>query len=205
MEFVRDVLRHLGSRMSEVVLDPWNGSGTTTQVAEEEGHPCYGFDLNPVMVVIAKARALDPQSARTLRSLGMRIVDRAEQSSVDVRTDDALYLWLTEQTAATARAIEDAVLWFTVEDPPRDSKGHIDVDWLSNLASFFYAALFITIRSILTQFRSSNPTWLRTAGRRSELVEKSRREIMDFFLDTVSRMAHSLQARDCSSGSGVNN
>lgn len=38
------------------VLDPWNGSGTTTSAARRLGHCAIGFDLNPVMVVVARAR-----------------------------------------------------------------------------------------------------------------------------------------------------
>ena len=35
----------------KVVLDPWNGSGTTTRTASQLGIGSVGFDLNPVMVL----------------------------------------------------------------------------------------------------------------------------------------------------------
>jgi DNA modification methylase len=41
-----------------VVMADWNGSGTTTAAAAALNHHSYGFDLNPVMVVVAKARLL---------------------------------------------------------------------------------------------------------------------------------------------------
>ena len=37
-----------------LVCDPWNGAGTTTQVARDLGYSAAGFDLNPVMVVVAE-------------------------------------------------------------------------------------------------------------------------------------------------------
>ncbi|MDQ0340574.1 tRNA G10 N-methylase Trm11 [Caldalkalibacillus uzonensis] len=41
---------------SATVMDPWNGTGTTTDVAEQMGYFAIGLDINPVMVLIAKGR-----------------------------------------------------------------------------------------------------------------------------------------------------
>src|SRR6266480_1548264 len=57
-DFVRDVLGDLGLGADGLVIDPWNGSGTTTAVADELGVRAWGGDINPAMVVIAKARLL---------------------------------------------------------------------------------------------------------------------------------------------------
>ena len=38
------------------VLDPWNGTGTTTQVACEKGISSVGVDINPVANLIAKSK-----------------------------------------------------------------------------------------------------------------------------------------------------
>src|SRR5688500_6287485 len=39
------------------VLDPWNGSGTTTLAAQSRGYPAIGVDLNPVANIAAMLRA----------------------------------------------------------------------------------------------------------------------------------------------------
>src|SRR5216684_580563 len=51
------------------ILDPWNGSGTTTDVATRKGFDCIGFDLNPATVIVAKARTLQPNVQPSLASL----------------------------------------------------------------------------------------------------------------------------------------
>lgn len=63
-----------GSRPGDVVLDPFNGSGTTGQVAIEHGRRYLGVELNPEYVELTRARlerivsdkasasALSPQS-----------------------------------------------------------------------------------------------------------------------------------------------
>ncbi|WP_175149462.1 DNA methyltransferase [Paraburkholderia ultramafica] len=58
--FVHDLLTSLELRPESIIFDPWNGSGTTTQSALDLGHRAIGFDLNPAMVVVAKARMLSP-------------------------------------------------------------------------------------------------------------------------------------------------
>src|SRR2546429_8013227 len=52
---VRDIVSELKVWPDQLVADPWNGSGTTTAVADEPGIPSCGGDINPAMVVIAKA------------------------------------------------------------------------------------------------------------------------------------------------------
>ncbi|MBH5398440.1 site-specific DNA-methyltransferase [Bradyrhizobium sp. CNPSo 4010] len=54
--FVRDVLDALQASSDQVVLDPWNGSGTTTSIAGQSGLQSIGIDINPAMAVVAMAR-----------------------------------------------------------------------------------------------------------------------------------------------------
>jgi hypothetical protein len=43
------------------------------------GYPAIGFDLNPIMVVVAKARLLPVTEASSLVPLGHAIVDNARK------------------------------------------------------------------------------------------------------------------------------
>src|SRR5215831_14118342 len=56
--FVRTVLERLLPHREGRVLDPWNGSGTTTTTAHELGVRSTGLDINPVMVVVAMVKLL---------------------------------------------------------------------------------------------------------------------------------------------------
>ena len=58
-KFVTDIIAALNIDDSAVIMDPWNGSGTTTQVARDLGFSAIGFDINPVMVIVAKAKLIN--------------------------------------------------------------------------------------------------------------------------------------------------
>jgi DNA modification methylase len=47
-----------GSRPGDVILDPFNGSGTTGQVALQHGRRYVGIELNPAYLVLTEARLL---------------------------------------------------------------------------------------------------------------------------------------------------
>jgi hypothetical protein len=65
--FVRDVFDALQVSASQVVLDPWNGSGTTTAVARRAGMESVGIDLNPALAVVARARLATPADLEEAR------------------------------------------------------------------------------------------------------------------------------------------
>lgn len=77
--FVRDVLGVLDLSKNSVICDPWNGAGTTTQVAHDLGYSVFGYDLNPAMVTVAKARLLGPHTEPSHTVLCSHIVRKASQ------------------------------------------------------------------------------------------------------------------------------
>ncbi len=54
--FAKTLLESAKLNSNAVVIDNWNGSGTTTEAASVLGYKTFGFDLNPVMIVVAKAK-----------------------------------------------------------------------------------------------------------------------------------------------------
>lgn len=67
--FVRDVLDALQASSGAVVLDPWNGSGTTTSIAGRSGLISIGIDINPAMAVVAMARLATQKNLASARGL----------------------------------------------------------------------------------------------------------------------------------------
>jgi DNA modification methylase len=55
-----------GSRPGDVVLDPFNGSGTTGFVSMEERRKYIGIDINPEYLAIAEARIKAAQVQETM-------------------------------------------------------------------------------------------------------------------------------------------
>jgi len=67
--FVQDVLIALQANTDHIILDPWNGSGTTTTVAKRAGLESIGIDLNPALAVVAKARLASDKNVTVARNL----------------------------------------------------------------------------------------------------------------------------------------
>jgi hypothetical protein len=56
LEFAEWALGELQLSAGAKVIDPWNGSGTTVAACARLGMSCQGFDINPVMVHLGRAR-----------------------------------------------------------------------------------------------------------------------------------------------------
>jgi SAM-dependent methyltransferase len=193
--FVQDALAFSAAEAGVAqILDPWNGSGTTTQVSARNGFDSVGFDLNPVMVIVAKARTLHPNIQRSLTSLLEEILLRA--GAIDQGFDDEpLVKWLSVETAKWIRRIEFALQLILV-DPKKQARlaALPSLDNISALAAFFYVVLFRLLRQILKPFRSSNPTWIKGAAAIEERIHVSRKDLTSILRAQVAQMAGDLAA-----------
>lgn len=158
-EFVESVMRHPLMPEEGEVLDPWNGSGTTTTVCSMLGRRSYGFDLNPSMVVVAKARLLPTTVDWSLRGILAAIVERARERR-RVSRRDALLDFFGEQSAAGIRAVAEAISEVLADDGWA-SRQPTAVSDLSALAAFYYVLLFRAVRQAAAAQRTSNPTWVK--------------------------------------------
>lgn len=178
-DFVGDVLGLLAPPKEAPlkILDPWNGSGTTTAVAAAKGHETVGIDRSPALVTIAKGRhlaiasveeSLDPLTAEIFAvAKGMIRKIRAGGSA-----DDELTQWFTPTSAARFRAVERGIYRVLVDEAaPEIPSEPVDPESLSSLAAFFYCGLFTVTRQLTSAFRTTNPTWIRGAKHADELVD----------------------------------
>jgi DNA modification methylase len=194
--FVGEIVDYLRRDYSlgpdEVLADPWNGSGTTTQVTEERAVRSWGGDLNPAMVVVAKARLLGTQVTPSELSLCERILEIAATSGPSAVIEaDPLRSWFKADSAAVVRAIEQAIAQLL--DPCSKDAGmlsaHTRVASMSPLACFFYLALFRTTRDLVRPFRSSNPTWIKRPADGREKLAPSLNAVHDRFRNHVQVMS----------------
>src|ERR1700678_3726619 len=91
--FARTALESARLSAEDWVLDPWNGSGTTTATAAALGLNVLGYDLNSVMVLVAKARCLYAGENSSLCPLASEVLRQARKS-FDPGHDDPLSVWL---------------------------------------------------------------------------------------------------------------
>lgn len=163
--FVSDILLHLNLDSEAVVLDPWNGSGTTTAVCSMSGISSHGFDLNPSMVVVAKGRLLDSNTAGSLAPLLETILDKAKYDMPIESKDEPLLAWFSPSTALRLRSIERAIHEILIKSSENEkfydrSFLNDHVNHISSLAAFYYVLLFRLVRENLNKLITTNPTWM---------------------------------------------
>lgn len=192
--FARALLESAKLNAGAVVLDPWNGSGTTTYTAARLGLAAHGSDLNPVMVIVARARLLSPHEADSLEPLAQRIVRCAKTPKKSPSSADPLTWWFTPNTTKVLRAIERSIRRHLVGQLTLSSTG-TNLDRLSGIAATFYVALFSVCRDMAARYQASNPTWMRRPGESELRAWASRDTIVDRFTAKLVEMATALTDR----------
>lgn len=106
--FVEDIFNYLGVSKGQVVLDPWNGFGTTTSVALSRGVKSLGVDINPIAVVVARSRqGIKYTNARfIIKRIRNNFI---KHCSPDVRSDDPLPVFYTDGAVKFIRRITDVL------------------------------------------------------------------------------------------------
>lgn len=191
-DFVKHVISSLGLNRGTLLADPWNGAGTTTSAAMEQGIPAWGGDVNPVMAVVSKARLLGNRATPSEESLTSHIVASLRRTGSFELTADPLRTWFTPDGAANLRGLEKCI--GTLLDPlaelgPPAAKNRVAV--LSPLACFFYVALFVTADALIGKYRASNPTWIKRPNDERGKLTPSLNRIIELFESAVlSLRAH---------------
>jgi tRNA G10 N-methylase Trm11 len=193
-EFVVDVLRELRLPSDATVLDPWNGSGTTTLIARHCGYTALGYDINPALALVAKARLLGQEVLDSLPALTDALLDQPQRQEA-IADDDPLTLWFTKDTALRLRTLERGTFRFFVSSTDdclfaaRPSLADV-----SSLAAFFYVTLFKLIRSELRAFGTTNPTWIKKTRPAQNPVALSWPDINARFRDAQAQLANHLRS-----------
>ena len=190
--FARRLIQSTGLRPESTILDPWNGSGTSTVVAVESGYRAMGFDLNPVMAIVAKARLLPNIDAPSVAPLLSEITKKSARQRIPTE-EDPLLTWFAPSAAAEIRSIE-RVIYILLVRADQTSNPVDAVSGMSSIASFFYLALFRTVRSLLGRFRTSNPTWVIRPDTLKSRIRPSAAEISRIFQQQASIMSADIAA-----------
>jgi hypothetical protein len=190
--FVKDIVGVLPAE-AMTVLDPWNGSGTTTAVATLHSLQSKGFDLNPAAVVIAKARILRSDVAGSIAPLTEEILGSADlEAARTAGSSDLLGTWIAAGSAAYIRAIEIRIRQLLIGADAGRVIG--SVNEISSLAALFYLGLFRSVRTLLARFVGSNPTWIRRRVGGRERLRPSQQTVNDLFCRAMMELAKLVEA-----------
>jgi hypothetical protein len=155
--FVDDVLTHLSLPPGALILDPWNGSGTTTTVAGRRGLSSIGFDINPAMLVVARGHCVTAGDLGRLRGVTQRALSRFHHEPLPRPSLDPLQTWFGETSAGVIRCLERSL-----SHKPRaiPVSAPLSPDDVTPSHAFLLLALFAAVRTLLRPLRRSNPTWI---------------------------------------------
>lgn len=158
-EFAVAVLRAAKLPVNATILDPWNGSGTTTLAAAKLGLAGRGFDLNPVAVMVARARLVNAEDAKGVRGF-IRNIGKRQLRQYQPSRPDPLNDWLPSRTVAEFRWLQREVT-----NNFATPSGHALLDVadgrFSPLASFLLLGLVRAAKSLVAARATSNPTIFR--------------------------------------------
>ena len=186
-EFLIDTIEYLKLGEQAVILDPWNGAGTTTFQANKLGYNSIGIDINPALVIIAKARNINRYTTPSLNALATDIILKAE-NSCNTFINDPYSLWFKPKTASFLRRLERSVYQLLVSHDNNFISGLNSLNCVSDLASFFYVAIFKTVKAYLKDFATSNPTWIKTAKNEEDLIEIDTCSIKSDFIIQINNL-----------------
>ncbi|CAN5916430.1 hypothetical protein BH11PSE8_BH11PSE8_23950 [soil metagenome] len=189
-DFVQKIIETSGISRDSTVVDPWNGSGTTTYVASQLGYSSRGIDINPVMVLVARARSLARSESDSIEPQAKNIVKDINRSTNKILLCDPLLNWFTPETAMVIRRIEKRIRTRLVNDDHVNSEARFGK--ISCFAATFYVALFTICRRFTRNFRPTNPTWLRLPKNTEAKISLTSSEVSRAFVIQAKIMAESL-------------
>lgn len=196
--FVEDILAQLDLPIGSTILDPWLGAGTTSEVATAKKYRIRGYDLNPAMLLVAKARTLATSATHQIPSLAesisrsyQRRLARCAKKS-ERPTTEQLEQWLQPATARAFRVLERCVAEAVLEEKPSTSSPiWARPNDAPAILAFFYVALFRSLRHFISEFQSSNPTWIKVSGG-GDRVQLSPERILHRFSAEIEKLLTAL-------------
>lgn len=155
LEFAETIIRSF-SKTGDTVLDPWNGSGTSTLAAFSTDRRSIGIDLNPYSEKLARARLYcnAPQRFLSAANTALATARRPSNAKYDVALDDPLSIWITGGGLALLRAYEH-------ELRAALTSGCTEASQVRAADAFARVVVARTAVRLTAPARGSNPTWVK--------------------------------------------
>lgn len=187
--FADKLISSLCLPVNGVVLDPWNGSGTTSNAGAKLGYHTIGLDLNPAMVLVAKSALVSVLDLNSLVPLAETICERAA-TCTSLKQGDPLGVWFAPASQAALRSIEKEINQTLVSHrgytPLKTSEA---LERVTPLAAFFYVALFRVSRRLIADFIPTNPTWVKKPEKPQQRKRPSLEAITQTFISETRELA----------------
>lgn len=186
--FTISLLDQLSNKNEQLtIFDPWNGSGTTTFSAYKLGHDAIGSDLNPVMLIVAKARLINRLDLSSLEAICQTIFYNSLNGKLELNLEaDPLNVWFKEESTNFIRKIENTINQNFIDfNKYSDLTNKSTINKLSTIGAFIYVILFKTVKTLLKTFIPSNPTWIKKPKSSEEKIYIREEQIINVFFEIL--------------------
>lgn len=185
--FVEDALAWCEIPPGGHVLDPWNGAGTTTRVAQSRKIHSIGYDLNPTMVIVGISNLVHKLDFPVILPLARKMVTAASNRRDVHASSQPLRLLFSNETSDFIAALANAIIEHLVVE--NRNRQDLKLNLISPLPALFFVGLFNAIRRLSVSLGTSNPTWLKIPPTESERVNISNAIIAQTFVVEMERLA----------------
>ena len=143
-----------------VILDPWNGGGTTTLVSNSLGLESIGYDINPIALIISKAKLFNPTQIN-IEDV-KNAVNHVNYDDIDYEptNDDLLNNWFSHETVQHIRNV-NVIINRIIAGNDYTSIKLIGIENINCLTAFLNLVLFKTVKALCTNASCSNPVWVK--------------------------------------------
>jgi hypothetical protein len=187
------------STKKTLILDPWNGTGTTTVVAASNRVPAVGFDVNPALVVISRARLLGAGVWASIDPLADDVIAHATEARL---YKEPLEFWFTRRAAKSVRGLQQSVHRLLANSGSATQPVYECASEMSTIAAFFYTVLFRTVRVLIAPSGGTNPTWWKRPESGNRL-DPSHEDIVKLFRESATELANGLHRDNFTGGVDV--
>lgn len=183
-KFVEDVILNLEVSHNSIILDPWNGSGTTTLISSNLGASSIGLDINPVMTIIAKSR-MQVKEETLIPEFNKVISSFTRTKKIEISEKDLLLNWFTKESVELIRMLEKSIQKNIMKLKKTKFLVELDnFDQINENVAFSYVILFEVVKSYLKDFKVSNPTWIKKAKLEEEKISIDKTSLRKKFNET---------------------
>ncbi len=193
--FVDSAIDYLNLNTSKLILDPWNGSGTTALVAARHRIRSIGLDVNPVMNIFSMSKAGVILNNKTLIiEIAGEITKSLISSPYKILNDDPLLDFMSPSLCSGVKTLYELIDSCEVPLPKlkhgiKNTLKKTTKDHQNPLRDFLVTSLFIAARQTAGYKGGSNPTWVKTLEHKPVIRKNS---LANVFLKKVQEMMNDI-------------
>lgn len=166
--FIIDILDKYKKPNSRI-LDPWNGSGTTTKVCAYNGIASVGIDINPAMIPIAWSRLVDQKTSIEFCELILKEMKITQEIFSNEVERDLISEYMSYPAAKLVTQFRKQVITLSNNYYKKNNNKNIEED-LFAISGVGFQIVSQVIRNLMKPLQNTNPSWFSKPKSNSEKI-----------------------------------